>query len=457
MFMMQLDATVVNVALPEIGASLHPSVRGLEWVIDAYVLPLACLLLIGGRLGDLFGPRRVFLIGLGMFAVGSGLCALADSTGFLIAARALQGVGAALELPATLAILTHVYTEPKQRAQAIGIWVGVAGTSLAVGPVLGGALVDGLSWQSVFVVNLPLALVAMVIAARFLGADAEPAVRGLDLPGQLLGTATLALATYAAIEGQSRGWGSPLIASLFGTSLVCLAAFIAVERRAADPVLPLGLFGDRSFAAASGCGFLMGFVLFGLLFTFALFFQGTQGMSALEAGVRFLPLSIAFILTAPLTGRLIGGIGYRLPMALGLGCVGVGALLLVRLQSDTGYAGVAVSFVVIGIGYGLASTPMAALVMGSVPTGQAGMASSVNNTSRQAGGVFGVAILGTILTARAVQTTTGMTDFSPGLRTVLFVSGACALVGAVLAAGFVRSPVARSAEASGPAAVSAHA
>lgn len=443
MFMMQLDATVVNVALPEIGAELHSSVQGLQWVVDAYVLPLACLLLIGGRLGDLYGHKRVFIVGLATFGIGSGLCAVADSTAWLIAARALQGIGAALELPATLAILTHAYTEPRQRAQAIGIWIGVAGTSLAIGPVLGGALVDGLGWQSVFVINLPLVLLAIVIAGRFVRASADRVVGGLDLPGQLLGTATLGLATYAAIEGRVEGWGSTLIASLFAASLISLVAFIAIERRAANPVLPLALFRNRAFAGASACGFLMGFVLFGLLFTFALFFQGTQGLSAFDAGLRFLPLSIAFIVTAPLTGRVMDRIGYRLPMALGLMCVAIGALLLLHVQSDTDYSIMAVSFVIMGVGYGLTSTPMAAVLMGSVPARQAGMASSVSNTSRQAGGVFGVAILGAILTTSAVQTADRSTDFSQGLQTALLVCGVLAVAGAALAAITLREPVVR--------------
>lgn len=437
MFMIQLDATVVNVALPTIGTSLSAGPSDLQWVVDAYVLPLACLLLVGGRLGDRFGHRKVFVGGLAVFAVGSALCALATSSGELIAARVLQGTGAAFELPATLAILAHTYPDPKKRERAIGIWAGVAGLSLAIGPVLGGGFVDALGWQSIFVVNLPVAALAIVITMRAVTEHVDRRLGGMDPLGQLLGTGALAVLAYAAIEGRDRGFGSSLIVILFAAGLLAAVAFVIVERRGSSPVLPPALFADRSFSVANVAGLAMGFVLFGLLFSFAIFFQRAQGASATNAGARFLPLSLAFVVVGPLAGRMMARVGARILMSTGLALVGIGCLLLVQVDTTTAYWYVAVMFAVIGVGYGLTSTPMAAVVMSSAPAQLAGVASSVNNTARQAGGVFGVALLGGLLI--------GGTDAAPapsslvsGLHAALAVAGATACAAAVLAALVIR-------------------
>jgi EmrB/QacA subfamily drug resistance transporter len=445
MFMMQLDATVVNVALPEIGRDLHASVSDLQWIVDAYIIPLAALLLIAGRVGDRYGHKLVFLVGLSVFALGSGLCALAPSSEWLIGFRALQGFGAALELPGTLALLTYTFTTDKERAQAIGIWAGVAGVSLAVGPVLGGVMVDQLGWESVFVINLPIAALAFAIAARTVRIDQDRSRGPLDLAGQAFGTLTLALAAYAAIEGRNQGWGSPLIIALFAASAVCLVLFVAVERRSSNPVLPLRILRNRTFSASNAAGLVMGFALFGLLFLFSLYFEVIQGVSPTDTGLRFLPLSIAFIVVGPLTGRLVSRTGYRLPMSVGLGLVGVGTLLLANLDVDTPYSEMWWRFGLIGVGYGLASTPMAAVVMASVSSARFGMASSMNNTARQVGGVFGVAIVGALLgnpprggnPAERAAYAQGFTD---DLHTAVWTCAIAALVGALAAAVFVRTP-----------------
>ncbi len=442
MFLMQLDATIVNVALPAIGQHLHASVSGLQWVVDAYILPLAGLLLIAGRFGDIFGHKWVFLVGLSVFAASSLLCALAPSGDWLVAARAVQGVGAALELPATLAILAHAFPVPRERARAIGIWASAAGLSLAVGPILGGWLVDTIGWQSIFWLNVPFAVGTGLLALAVI-----PDTRGrrvpLDLPGQVLGTATLAIVAYVAIDGYRSGWSSPLTLALLALAVVTLAVFLAVERRTPEAILPLEFFRSPTFTAGNIAGLLMGFVLFGLLFMFSLFFQQARGDSATQAGARFLPLSIAFVVTGPFAGKVIGRFGGRWVLASGLALVGLGTALLIGVGTATNYLVIGGPFLGIGVGYALSSTSMAAAVMGSVPPERAGMASSVNNTARQTGGVLGVAALGSLLAAQEARH--GVAGLARGLHTGLWITTGCALAGALLVATFLPSPAARTA------------
>ncbi|MDQ2761423.1 MAG: MFS transporter [Actinomycetota bacterium] len=437
-FMVQLDLTIANVALPSIGGDLGASVSGLQWVIDGYSLALASLLLVAGRIGDRSGHKRVYLTGLGLFAVGSGLCALAGSADWLIAFRVLQGVGAAIELPATLAILSHTFTGERERAQAVGIWAGAAGSSLVVGPVLGGGLIAAFGWQAVFLVNLPIALVSVALTLANVRETVEPDSGGLDLPGQLLGAAALVLLAAGAIEGGLHGYGRPLPLCLLVGGALSLVAFVAVERISAHPMLPLGFFRRPAYAAANADGLVMGFVTFGVLFLFALFFQQVQGHSAIAAGLRFLPLTIAFVIAGPLVGRMIDRVGHRPPMTVGCALMGLGVLLLLRVDAHSDYAAVAWPFAIIGVGYGLTSTPMAAAVLGAVPHQRAGMASSTNLTARVAGGVFGIAILGA-----SVPTTSGAVSsqaFTSGMHAALIIAGAVAVTGAVVAAAFIRSP-----------------
>ncbi len=313
-FMIQMDLTVVNVALPAIGHHLHGLTSGLQWVIDGYSLALASLLLLGGRIGDRSGHKRVYLAGLAIFGVGSGLCALASSMGALICFRVLQGIGAAVELPATLAILSHVFTGQRERAQAVGIWAGAAGTSLVIGPVLGGTLTAAFGWRAIFIVNLPVIAIVAVLTLVTVTEAVGPGGR-LDLPGQVLGAATLALLAAGAIEGGQHGFGSGLALGLFAGGAASLAVFVTVEWAGSDPVLPLGFFRNAAYCAANGDGLVMGFVTFGILFLYALFFQQVQGDTPVAAGLRFVPLTIAFVITGPLVGRVIGQLGHGAPMA----------------------------------------------------------------------------------------------------------------------------------------------
>lgn len=440
-FMIQLDLTIVNVALPSIGRDLGGSVTGLQWVVDGYSLALASLLLVGGRLGDRSGHKRVYLAGLAIFAVSSVLCAAAPSIGWLIGFRVLQGGGAAIELPATLAILTHTFTEQRERVQAVGIWTGAAGSSLVIGPVLGGGLIAVFAWRAIFLVNVPIAVLIGALTLWTVRETVEPDAGHLDVPGQLLGTATLALLAGGVIEGGRQGFASPFTLFLLPAGLVSLAAFVTVERVRQHPMLPLAVFRSLAYSAANADGLVMGFVTVGVLFLFALFFQQVQGDSAIAAGLRFVPLTIAFVIVGPLLGRVINRIGHRVPMAAGCTLMGLGALALLPIEASSGYGGVAWPFVIIGVGYGLTSTPMAAAVLGAVPASRAGMASSTNLAARVTGGVFGIAILGALLPNQGGHGETGA--FTLGLHAALLVAGIVALSGAAAAAAFIRSPAAR--------------
>jgi MFS transporter, DHA2 family, methylenomycin A resistance protein len=434
-FLIQLDLTIVNVALPSIGRDLGTSVSGLQWVVDGYNLAVASLLLIGGRIGDRSGHKRVYLTGLVIFALGSGLCAVAPGAGWLIGFRVLQGIGAAVELPATLAILTHTFTGTRERAQAVGIWAGAAGSSLIIGPVLGGGLIAAFGWRAVFLVNLPVTMVVGVLTVRAVHESAGPATGRLDLPGQVLGSAALALLAGGAIEGGRLGFGHPVALALLTGGVASATAFLSIEHRQQDPVLPLSFFKRPAYCAANANGLVMGFVTVGLLFVFTLFLQQVQGLSAIAAGLRFLPLTIAFVLTGPLTGRVIDRIGHRTPMATGAALLALGTLLL-RVQASSGYGSVWWPFAIIGVGYGLLSTPMAAAVLGTVPRERAGMASSTNLTARLAGGVFGIAILGALLPAGTGGPTYAH-QFTAGLHVALITAAGVALTGAILAATLI--------------------
>jgi EmrB/QacA subfamily drug resistance transporter len=400
LFMAMLDNTVVNVALPKIQAHLGAGVSGLQWVVDAYTLLFASLLLTGGTLGDIYGRKRLFQIGLVVFTTGSLLCGLAPSITFLILARALQGIGAAALIPSTLSIITHTFPDPRERAQAIGIWAGVSGLALALGPVVGGILVDSLGWPSVFFLNVPVGIAALIVSGVFVSESKNPEGRTLDIPGQILGIAFLGSLVYALIEGNARGWRSPVILSCFAIAAVALVAFLVVERRSSSPMLQLHFFRNTTFTGAVSVAALVSFGMFGMLFFLSLFMQDVQNYSAVGAGLRFLPATCAIIVTAPLAGRWAGHIGSRIPMTIGMAMVGIAMLLLTTVDAGTPYLHWFWIQPIQGVGMGLTMTPMTAAAMGSVPPARSGMASATTNTSREVGGCFGIALLGAILTTR---------------------------------------------------------
>jgi DHA2 family methylenomycin A resistance protein-like MFS transporter len=394
-FLVLLDVTIVNVALPRIGAGVGADVTGLQWVVDGYALVLASLLLISGTCGDLFGHRRVVLAGLAVFGVASLGCAVAPSTGTLVAARAGQGLGAALLLPGTLAIISRAFPDRQEQARAIGIWAAVGSIALPAGPLLGGLLVQTAGWRAVFFVNVPIVAVAAVIAARVVREDPPSGGRRLDLPGVLTGGLFLASLTYAVIAAGHAGWGAP-VAVAAALAVVLLAAFLAVEHAAADPMLPLGLFRRPDFSTANAAAGLMNLGTLGLLFLLTMFLQTVQHRPALAAGLAVLPLFLPLSLLAPVTGRVTARIGPRWPMAVGLAVAAVGMLLLTRVQPGSGYPTLLPALLLWGVGLGLLTPAVVAAAIGAVEGSRAGLASGMNNTARQAGGAIGIAVYGAL-------------------------------------------------------------
>jgi DHA2 family methylenomycin A resistance protein-like MFS transporter len=380
MFLVLLDVTIVNVALPRLRDDLGASVGSLQWIVDGYAVALASLMLPCGDLGDRHGHKRVVLAGLAAFGAGSLAAGLAPGAGLLVAGRVVQGVGAALLLPGTLAVVSRAYPDAAERARAIGIWAAISSLALPAGVIAGGALVDGPGWRWAFLVNLPLVAVALPVTAGVVRESREPAARAPDVPGAALTAALLAALIFAIIAGS-------LAAGVAAAAL--LAALVAVERRRSDPMLPAALFRRPAFAAANTVAAAMNLGTLGTLFVLTLFLQDVQGRSALGAGMAILPAFGLLAVVAPLTGRLVGRIGPRGPMVAGLL---VSAAGLALLADDA----LLVASMLWGLGLGLLTPAVVAAAMGAVHADRAGLAAAVNNTARQAGGAIGIAASGAV-------------------------------------------------------------
>jgi DHA2 family methylenomycin A resistance protein-like MFS transporter len=394
-FLVLLDVTIVNVALPSIGAGLGAGVSGLQWVVDGYAIALASLMLAGGSAGDLHGHKRVVLSGLALFGVASVGCGAAPSAAVLVGFRVLQGVGAALLLPGTLAVITHAFPERGEQAKAIGLWAGIGSAALPAGPLLGGALVDGVGWRAVFFVNVPIVLLSLAAAIRVVRESTDPAGRSLDLGAVTLGALALATITFAFIQAGHGGLGPPLVVAGV-IAAVAIAAFLGVERSRREPMLPLGLLRRRDFSSANAVAGAMNLGTLGLLFVVMLYLQRVQERSALEAGLAVFPLFLPLTILAPLAGRLIARIGSRLPMAGGLLIAGMGVALLLLLEPGSSYLALLPALLLWGIGLGLLTPAVVAAAMSAVPGERAGLASAVNNTARQTGGAIGIAAFGAL-------------------------------------------------------------
>jgi DHA2 family methylenomycin A resistance protein-like MFS transporter len=383
------------VALESIAAGLHASRAQLQWVVDAYALALACLMLSAGQVADAFGRRRVFAGGMALFGAASAACALAPSAGALIAARVVQGVGAAALLPASLALVTAAHEDPGERARAIGVWAGVGSLGLVAGPLVGGALAGWLGWRAVFWAGVPVCVAALA-GLRGVEESREPipSRRRLDVAGQVAGIVWLATLVGALIEARRLGWGSAPVLGGLVVSVVALAALIRAERRAAWPMLELRFFRDRAFTGANVGAGLMNLGVLGSLFVLSLLLQQTQGLSPQAAGVRLLPLAAPLALVPPLAARAIRRSGPRLPAALGLAGTGAGFLVLAALGSDASYGAMLAPLLLAGVALGFATPGVVTGATSSVPSERAGMAAAVNNTARQAGGAIGVALIG---------------------------------------------------------------
>jgi len=428
LFMVMLDNTVVNVALPSIQDDLHTSVAGLEWTVNAYTLAFGVLLVTGGRLGDMFGRRRVFLIGVVLFAASSLFIGFSQSSAWLICGRAIQGVGAALMMPATLSIITNAFA-PHERGKAIGTWAGVSALALAIGPVLGGVLVEHVSWQSIFFINLPVAVgaIAVTLFATHESRD-ETVVRKVDFAGIAAITVGLTALTLALVEAGAWGWSSPQILGLFALSIAGLVAFAQIERRVKVPMVDFGFFGSRTFLGANIVAFIVTFSMLGMFFFLTLYMQNVLDYSPLEAGIRFLPTTLMVIIVAPIAGRLTDRIGPRPLITGGLTLVAMSLLWQSFLTPTSGFDFLLPGFVLMGIGIALVMSPMSTAAMNAVDQSKAGVASGILSMSRMIGGTLGVAVLGTFVGSAASQA-----DFVDSLGQGLLIGGVFAAAGAIVA------------------------
>ena len=394
-----MDVTIVNVALPSIQRDLHATLSHLQWVIDAYTLVVASLLMLAGSMADRFGRRRVFQLGMAVFTAGSLLCSLAPSIGGLIAYRAVQGLGASMLNPVALSIITNTFDEPRARARAFGTWGAVAGVSLALGPLLGGALTQTIGWRSVFWINLPIGAVAMGLAAGFVPESKAARARRVDPVGQGLVFVVLASLTYGVIEGARAGWHSGLIVGLFTAAALALAALLLYEPRRTDPLLDLRFFGSVPFSSATLIAVCTFATFVGFLFLNALYLQQVRGLSAFHTGLCTLPLAVMTMLCSPLSGRLVGARGTRPSLLAAGAAILLSTLLLTQLTAGTPILLLLLTYVIFGVGLGMANPAITNTAVSGMPRAQAGVAAAVASTSRQVGASLGVAVAGTVVGA----------------------------------------------------------
>ncbi|HWD85685.1 MAG TPA: DHA2 family efflux MFS transporter permease subunit [Solirubrobacteraceae bacterium] len=426
-----MDITIVNVALPSIHRAFNAPLDGLQWTIDAYTLVLASLLLLSGSTADRIGRKRVFMTGLVIFTIGSALCAAAPSLNLLIAARVLQAVGGSMLNPVAMSIITNTFTDPGERARAIGVWGGVFGLSMALGPVAGGALVDSVGWRGIFWVNIPVGIAAIVLTALFVPESRAERARRPDPIGQVIVIVLLASLTYAIIEGPAAGWSSPRILGFFGLAAAALIVFLAYEPRRRDPLIDPRFFRSAPFSGATVTAVSSTAALGGFLFLNTLYLQDVRGFRALIAGLYLLPMAVTMAVCAPLAGRIVATRGARVPlMVSGIALIAAG-LLLTRLTDTAGTGFLVLSYVIFGAGLGAVNAPITNSAVSGMPRQQAGVAAGVASTSRQVGQSLGVAIMGSVLSGNLHGAL--RTGFVAASRPGWWIVAVCGAVGLVLA------------------------
>ena len=422
MFLVGVDTTIVNVGLPEIGRGLGVGTHGLEWIVDAYTVVLASFLIVSGALADRLGRRRVFRSGLVVFGLASLACAFAPSLGSLVAARAVQGIGASMLSPVALAIVVNAMPDARERARAIGVWAAVFGLSMAAGPVTGGALIAVFGWRSVFWINVPVVVAALVLVAVFVPESRSERARRLDVPGQLLLTAALFLAVGILIEGPRIGWTSPVAVTCYTLIALVAAAFVRVEQRRPEPLMDLGLFRRPAFTAAV-LGAVAVFVALNVsLLLTTLYLQQARGWTPLASGVATLPMAVGATLCAPWSGILVGRLGPRIPLLLAGGFTAAGGLCLVNLEQNTHLSLLLTAYLLIGVGFGFANAPLTNTAVSGLPPSQAGVAGAISSTARQVGAAVGIAVAGGLVAGVAP---TGLAEAS---RTGWLLVTACGLL-----------------------------
>ncbi|WP_037143098.1 MFS transporter [Rhodococcoides fascians] len=433
LFLVSIDNTIVNVALPAIGSDLRASVSGLQWIIDAYTLVLASLLMLGGSSADRFGRKKFFMIGTALFIAGSLLCSVAPSLGWLVAFRMVQAVGGSMMNPVAMSIITNTFTDPKERAGAIGVWGGVVGISMAGGPLIGGALVTSAGWESIFWVNVPIGLIALFMTWKFVPESKAAHARRFDPAGQVLMIVLLASVVFTIIEMPTKGWSSPTILATATIAVASLLGFLYVETHRTEPLVELSFFRSVPFSGATVIAVCAFGSLGGFLFLNTLYLQDVRGYSPLHAGLYTLPMALMTLILAPISGRLTGSRGPRTSLVVaGVGFI-VSSLMLTQLTATTSFAWLALPYLVFGIGFGMVNAPITNTAVSGMPRSQAGVASAVASTSRQVGQSLGVAVVGSIVTAGLVGTFAD--GFVDAARSAWFVMTGAGII--VLALAFV--------------------
>lgn len=400
LFLVGLDITALNIALPSIQEDLDTGISGLQWVVGGYTVVLASLLLLAGSLADRFGRRRTFVAGLATFTAASVACSLAPTIEVLVAARVVQAVGGSMMNPVAMAIITNVFTAPRERAQAIGVWGATFGLSMALGPVVGGALVSAADWRAVFWLNVPVGLAAIALTLRYVPESRAPSARRFDPVGQVLVVVLLSAVTFGIIEAPERGLAAPVVVAAFVTAAAALVGVLVVEPRRAEPLLDLGLFRSTPFAAAIALSVLSFASFGGFLLLTTLYLQDERALSPVDAGLALLPMAGAIAIVSPLSGRIVGRRGPRGPLLLaGVGLV-TGCLMLTTLGPTTSFAWLLAAFAAFGVGFGFVNAPITNAAVSGLPRAQAGVAAALATTSRQIGQTLGVAVTGAVLSAR---------------------------------------------------------
>ncbi|KAA0023653.1 MFS transporter [Antrihabitans cavernicola] len=433
LFIVGLDNTIVNLALPSIGRDFHASLTELQWTIDAYTLVLASLLMLAGSMGDRIGRRRVFQTGLVLFSMGSLLCSVAPNTATLIVFRMIQAVGGSMLNPVAMSIITNTFTEPRERARAIGVWGGVVGLSMALGPLVGGILVDTVGWRSIFWINVPVGIAAVILAAKFVPESRAAHARRPDPIGQLLIMVLLATLTYGIIEGPRLGWGSPWIIACFVAAVAAGLSLVPYESRRAEPLLDPRFFKSAPFSGATVIAVSAFAALAGFLFLNSLYLQEVRDFTPLHAGLLTLPMAATTAVLAPISGRIVGARGPRIPLLIGGAGITVSAALLTTLTTSSSVGMLAVAYVLFGIGFSFVNPPITNSAVSGMPLSRAGVAAAVASTSRQVGSALGVAVLGSVVTSGIVGPIG--TGFVDAARTGWIIMGCCGLV--VLAVGWI--------------------
>jgi EmrB/QacA subfamily drug resistance transporter len=452
LLMVGLDVTIVNVALPSIGRDFHAPLSGLQWTVDSYTLVLASLLMLSGSTADRLGRRRTFVVGLLTFSAGSLLCSLAPSLTLLIVFRMVQAVGGSMLNPVAMSIITNTFTIPRERAQAIGVWAAVVGVAMALGPVFGGVLVTSVGWRSIFWINLPVGLTAVILARRYIPESKAPVARRVDLPGQVLVITLLASLTYGIIEAPTRGWSSSIIVGAFAVAAVSLVALLFWEHRASEPLIDLRFFRSLPFSSAAIIAVAAFAALGGFLFLNTLYLQDVRGLSPLKAGLDTLPLAAMTMLFAPVSGRIVGRRGGRIPLVIAGCALAASCLMLVGLSAVTPFSWLFIAYVAFGIGFGFVNAPITNTAVSGMPRAQAGVAAAIASTSRQVGQTLGVAVVGSLVSASLSKS--NHLDFALASRAGWWVLAGCGAVvllsGLVATTPWARETARRTAESINP-------